>query len=270
MERKKEMLKTGCSKILWIVMSILMCATPCLALTVPAGETWDIAYPVSQSLEVLGTVNLLPGAFVEWFVYATETSVVNIKGGTVGYWIDIAPGAQVTVYGTGFNLSEGEHFIDFGTVTGFYENGDPINLTFDCQPNATVTLAPPGGTEPISVDIDIKPGCDPNPINQGSNGVIPVAILTTESFDASTVDPGTVVLNGATVAMRGKSDKLLARLEDVDGDGDDDLMLQVDTESWADLWENGEVTLTGYTYEILGGEEILGTDYVVIVPLLPE
>jgi hypothetical protein len=43
-------------------------------------------------------------------------------------------------------------------------------------------------------------------------------------------------------------------------------MLQVDTESLADLGDGGDVTLTGYTYEALGGEEIQGTDSVVIVP----
>jgi len=39
------------------------------------------------------------------------------------------------------------------------------------------------------VDIDIKPGGDPNSINLRSKRVIPVAILTTDTFDASTVDP---------------------------------------------------------------------------------
>jgi hypothetical protein len=44
----------------------------------------------------------------------------------------------------------------------------------------------------IEVTIDIKPGSDPNAINPSSRGVIPVAILTTESFDATTVSPITV------------------------------------------------------------------------------
>ena len=44
------------------------------------------------------------------------------------------------------------------------------------------------------MDIDIKPGSDPNPINPGSNGLIPVAILSSEDFDATTVDPATIEL----------------------------------------------------------------------------
>lgn len=116
---------------------------------------------------------------------------------------------------------------------------------------------------PTQVAIDIKPGTFPNPINQGANGVIPVAILTTSEFNAADVDPATVVLNGATVAVRGKSLKLMAHMEDVDGDGDQDLLCQVDTVSWEDLGADGDVILTGKTY---AGEAIEGKDSVVIVP----
>ena len=68
---------------------------------------------------------------------------------------------------------------------------DPKNgLTFpriDCSP---IT----------QVDIDIKPSDFPNSINPRSGEVIPVAILTTTVFDATTVDPLSVEFgpNGAT------------------------------------------------------------------------
>lgn len=152
MERKEGRVKTGFSRIFWAIIVIVLCAAPTLRAdaTVPAGETWDIDYPVSGYLWVYGTANLLPGASVEWIVMATDTSVVNIEAGTVGWFIDVAPGAQVTVYGTGFNLGEGTFEIN-GLVTGTYENGDPINLTFGCQPGATVTLAAPGGDDPIQL-----------------------------------------------------------------------------------------------------------------------
>jgi len=45
----------------------------------------------------------------------------------------------------------------------------------------------------LGVSCDIKPGSDPNSINPKSKGVIPVAILTTPDFDASTVDPTSVM-----------------------------------------------------------------------------
>ena len=90
-----------------------------------------------------------------------------------------------------------------------------------------------------------------------------MAIFTADGFNAADVDPDTVTLNGAGVAVRGKAEKLMTRLEDVDGDGDDDLILQVDIQSEGVVWETGPVTLTGKTY---GGEDIEGTDEVVIVP----
>jgi len=114
----------------------------------------------------------------------------------------------------------------------------------------------------ITVEIDIKPDTDPpNPINPNSHGVIPVAILTTDSFDAADVDWTTVELAGAGVALRGKSN-WLAHFEDVDGDGDDDLLVQVETDTGS-AWLPGEVELTGQTW---GGIPIHGSDTVILKP----
>jgi len=76
------------------------------------------------------------------------------------------------------------------------------------------------------VDIDVKPGSDSNPVNlnsisdakkKSSSGVVPVTLFTTMDFDASTVDVATVRWAGAGVHH--------SSLEDVDGDGDLDLVL---------------------------------------------
>ena len=162
MGHKNKCKESGFLTILCAVAAILLCAAPSLQ----AGETipddgsvynipGDYGPFVSESLMVNGIVNLLPDADIEWFVYANSNSVVKITGGTVGWWIDVAVGADVTVYGTGFNLGEGTHYIDFGAVTGFYENGDSITLEFDCQPGATVTLAAPGGGSPEQLLSDL-------------------------------------------------------------------------------------------------------------------
>ena len=107
----------------------------------------------------------------------------------------------------------------------------------------------------INVEIDIKPGSDPNSINLGSRGVVPVAVLTTGTFDASTADPATVVFAGATPVRWA--------MEDVDDDGDLDLVLHFKTEE-LDLDVNSkEAVLTGVTF---GGVPIQGTDTVNVVP----
>ncbi len=48
----------------------------------------------------------------------------------------------------------------------------------------------------LEVSVDIKPGSCPNPLNVKSFGVLPVAILGTEDFDVSLIDPASIQLNG--------------------------------------------------------------------------
>lgn len=116
-------------------------------------------------------------------------------------------------------------------------------------------------TMPRLVEIDIKPGSYPNSINPNAGGVITVAILTTDDFDASNVDPETVALDGEGARGKGKSGKF-GSLEDVDGDGDLDLVVQIENVITWDL-NATEAMLTGETYD---GIFIEGTDSVRIVP----
>jgi hypothetical protein len=114
----------------------------------------------------------------------------------------------------------------------------------------------------IQVEIDIKPGSEPNCFNNDGHGVIPVAILTTDTFDATTVDPSTVSLDGAGARLRGKSGNTGSH-EDVDNDGDLDLVVQM--EDTNGIYEPGDAvaTLMGTTFD---GTQIVGSDDVCIVP----
>jgi hypothetical protein len=116
-------------------------------------------------------------------------------------------------------------------------------------------------TRPLEVDIDIKPGSYPNSINLGSNGNIPVAIFSTPSFEATTVDPLTVTLAGALVRIKGKGTPQTSA-EDVDGDGLLDLIVHVDTTALQLSLGDTEAILEGETYE---GVSIRGVDTVRIV-----
>jgi hypothetical protein len=114
------------------------------------------------------------------------------------------------------------------------------------------------------VTIDIKPGSDDNSINLGSFGVVPVAILSSDTFDATTVKPETVTLAGAGVAMRGNGNKYLANQEDVNGDGLIDLICKIETENLdPGSFQDGGAFLNGTT---TNGVAIEGFDLITIVP----
>jgi len=112
-----------------------------------------------------------------------------------------------------------------------------------------------------NIAIDIKPGSDPNSINMGSNGVVPVAILGSVDFDAATVNPSTVTLAGAGVKLKGNSGNA-GSLEYVNDDQYLDLVVQVYTNQ-LDVLGDGEIFLTAYTY---AGPALTGSDWVRIVP----
>ncbi len=116
----------------------------------------------------------------------------------------------------------------------------------------------------VEASIDIKPGSDPNSINcNNEKGVVPVAILTTEEFDATTVDHTTVTFEGASEThVHKKSGEPRRHEEDVDGDGDTDLVFHFRLGDTDLTCESTEGTLTG---EIFDGQAIQGTDAVRMV-----
>ena len=117
---------------------------------------------------------------------------------------------------------------------------------------ATITVE---STSVIPVEIDIKPGSDVNPVNTKSKGVIPVAVYSTTDFDATTIDPSTVAFgpNGATESHG------TGHIEDVNGDGLDDLVLHFNTQETGIVNGDTEATLTGETFD---GTAIEGSDVI--------
>ena len=119
-----------------------------------------------------------------------------------------------------------------------------------------------GSRPPIEVAIDIEPGEFPNLIHISNDPnrieVTTVAILTTPTFDAATVDPSTVRF-GKTGT---EAAPVQATLADVNGDGTLDLVLRFRTKDTGLQCGDTSALLTGMT---VSGEVIQGSDSIVTV-----
>jgi energy-converting hydrogenase Eha subunit A len=116
----------------------------------------------------------------------------------------------------------------------------------------------------LPVVIDIKPGDSSNVINLRSGGVVAVAILSSEEFDATTVDPATVTFAGAAVAQRGFG-KPMVSVAHADSDGRLDLLLHFRIRELELEPADTEAVLRGTTFS---GQRIRGQDSVRLVPAL--
>jgi hypothetical protein len=134
----------------------------------------------------------------------------------------------------------------------------------------------------ISVYVDIKPGSCPNPLNVKSKGVLPVAVLGTEDFDVTDIDPDTIELTLEGVEegvspLRWNYEDVATPFEgelcdchELEGDGYMDLTLKFDTQELVgelDLcdFDDGDeipLTITGYLYD---GREIKGEDCIRVL-----
>jgi len=117
---------------------------------------------------------------------------------------------------------------------------------------------------PESVQIDIKPRSDANTIScKNKNDVIAVAILTTDDFDALSVDHATVSFAGASEIHVNRNGDPRRHEEDVDNDGDTDLLFHFRLGDSSLTCDSIEGTLLGATFD---GSAIVGTDSVRMIP----
>jgi hypothetical protein len=198
------------------------------------GDTYSVAYTAADWVDLEISLN----------DDAVPDDVVDIKVGncTIATLYEYAGSVSVNV-----SLPAGSYTINFEAVID-PSGGSPFSYTLTESEYTGNYIYP---CIWIAVDIDIKPGSDPNSINLKSKGKISIAILTTDEFDAAMVDPDTVLFAGAAPVHY--------TMEDVDKDGDMDMILQFATQDTDIMLGDTEATLTGQT---LNGETIIGTDMV--------
>jgi beta-propeller repeat-containing protein len=218
----------------------------------PAGNAYVTGLTGSSDFPTQNPLQSAPGGGFDSFVAklnATGTALVysTYLGGSgdenTGLYLwaaDIAIDNVGNAFMTGYTSSP-----DFPTA-------NPLQPTLRGFSNAFVAKI---GSDVLFATIDIKPGSSTNSINPRSHGNIPVAILTTNSFDANSVDPSTV-----RFGRKGKeAAPLRSSLEDIDGDGDVDLVLHFDTQQTGLLCGDSSARLTGKT---LDGQATEGSDSI--------
>jgi hypothetical protein len=160
--------------------------------------------------------------------------------------------------GGGFELHvDGELF-----ATGVGYEHQTSNLNFisfgDASADENVDTEITALSFTVGIDqiaIDTKPSSELNSIDPNSKESFPVAVLTTDAFDAAQLDWETVRFGpaGATESHG------LSHVEDVDNDGDPDLVLHFNTRETGLVCGDSTATLSGETF---GGKPVTASDVI--------
>ena len=201
----------------------------------------------------------------DWASTSPRT-VVRVRRQQIGLdnWIFLEAGPSADSL-----ASQQVRLVEFGADFGadsLFQFGNIVagNYTSDWEVVRIVRSNEPDTELPLSLQatIDVKPGSDPNCFNINGHGVIPVAILGSDTFDVANIDPLTLSFGGLQVRVRGKKGPL-CNIGYSDSDAYLDLVchFEDDAMNWSTGVESASLTGT-----LLDGREFEGSDSICIVP----
>jgi hypothetical protein len=242
------------------------------------GSLQDIADLTGGSCTHVIDPTNLPDILPELVLPELNALEISVNGGPASPIdnVDIDPDlpidgpASVSYTTSVLNLDPGDHQI---CVTAYGTDVGGSGYVTEC---VTIHVVE-------EVQIDIKPGSWPNPLQLLKKGVLPVAVCGTEDFDVTTIDPATIrlTMNGIGVAPLRWSYEDVATPwlgepcggHDLNGDGYLDLSLKFNAQEviitlGLDAFNDRDVIaliLKGSLKMEFSGTSIQGQDCIVIL-----
>lgn len=212
------------------------------------GGDWSVALGINNLGQVVGHAYPGTGSYYHAFIWDSVDGMQDLN--------DLIPADS------GWELMSAAALNDVGQIVG-------SGLLNDSSYTRAFLLTPV-----THVDIDIKPGSCPNPLNSKSGGVLPVAIVGTEDFEVYDIDSESIALEGIAPIryeyedVATPCDAELCDCHVLGPDGVEDLTLKFDTQDMVaalgPVNEGDKVVLT-LTGALLDGTPIEGQDCVVII-----
>lgn len=221
---------------------------------------------VDSILELDPDANIVVFGDLNDFPFSPPLAAV-VEGGVLTNLVTTLPANEQYTYVFDGNSQVLDNFLVSDYLFGQFDEFDVVHI--NAEFNASTRRSdhdPSVGTFSIvrTVEIDIRPNSENNRINLRSHGNVPVAILSTADFDATTINPATVTFAGAPVDSR-RNDEPRVTFRDVNDDGLQDIVLRFEIDDMTLTSFDTEATLTGQTFD---GYALAGTDAVVVLPLL--
>jgi hypothetical protein len=195
------------------------------SITALGGEPWDEILLINSPLD--GTT---------WHSYAYRVDPIQIR------W---------QVDGTTIGHTTTDNLLPYITDTDRRINMMITSATANVELDyLTVRMTPI-----IPVVLDIRPGRETNPINPKSTRKLPVAILTTDTLDATSVNAAEVRFGAKGI----EAAPVLVGVDDVNHDGRPDLLLHFNTQDTGIRCGDTAAVLTGQTFS---EQPIQGSDTI--------